>query len=85
MAKKLITASELRAEIDRRIATSSALDGDCRECHILTPRPVPRSERTSYGGSNWIAEHFSGPPSCYDAVMRIRDQVMLEYDCSDWD
>lgn len=84
MAKKRATAVELKAEIDRRIAESGALDGDCRDCSVSMPREVPPSARADYGWANWIADFVKGPAPCAGTVMRIRDQVMREYDCSDW-
>lgn len=81
MAKKLLSATELRHEINRRIEASDALDGECRHCRVVKPRPAKTED---YGG-NWHVEfvqHYS--LGCYDVLDRIVRDVRREYDCNDW-
>lgn len=81
MAKKLKTAKEIRDEINRRLAEGRELDGDCRECRVLTPR---QADPADYG-RNWHVEHVSQfSPGCEGVISSIVGAVGREYDCSDW-
>lgn len=80
MAKKLLTAKEIRDEINRRMAESEALDGDCEECKALMP-----GRRPPESGSNWTIEHIRncvGP--CANVMQGVIEQARREFDCSDW-
>ncbi|WP_425065078.1 hypothetical protein [Reyranella sp.] len=79
------TAVELKAEVDRRIAESTLLDGDCKDCRVSEVRFVPPEARQHYG-ANWHcdgATHFS--PGCAGIVARYLAEVRRDFDCSDWD
>ena len=81
MAKKLLSAAEIRHEINRRIQASDAHGEECRECRV----PLPRHARHEDYGGNWhieYAETYS--PGCYDVIDRIVRDVRRETDCSDW-
>ena len=78
MAKINGTAEQIRAEIQRRIASSMELGGDCKECRAPTPRFADPSFNA---GCNWRVDVFPGViPGCLEVVQSITRQVMTEYD-----
>jgi hypothetical protein len=76
----LATANEIRDEIQRRIRSSDALDGDCRDCGAPTPR---RSEQNVYG-THWTVDVLPRlTPGCQEVVESIVRAVMAEYELRD--
>jgi hypothetical protein len=81
MAKQLMTAAEIRDEINRRISAPTVLDGDCKDCRV----PLPRQARTEDYGSNWNIDTASNcAGGCLGELDRIVRDVRTKYDCSDW-
>ena len=79
MAKKVATASEIQAEMQRRIRGSPDLDGRCRDAHAPMPSPAPSKAR--YGDVNWTIYVLPGvPQECIECVMKIVVDMMQEYD-----
>lgn len=71
------TAEQIRDEIQRRIASSTELAGDCKECMAPTPRLADPNSNT---GCNWRVDVFPGViPGCLEVVQSITQQVMAEY------
>ena len=78
MAKINGTAKQIRAEIQRRIASSMELGGDCKKCRAPTPR---FADPDFNAGCNWRVDVFPGViPGCLEVVQSITHQVMAEYD-----
>jgi hypothetical protein len=78
MAKIRATAEEIRQEIQRRIASSKELDGDCKDSRAPTPR---FTDPAANSGCNWTVDVFPGViPGCLEFVMAITRQVMAEYE-----
>ena len=76
------TAEEIRAEIQRRIWDSDALDGDCRKSDA--PIPVPMDVLNT-GGSHWTVSYLPNTvPGCNEFVLDIVRRVMTDYELSDW-
>ena len=57
-ARKLATASEIRAELQRRIRASLELGAESREL-VTAPMPV-RLARRDHSGCNWTVPPYSG-------------------------
>lgn len=77
MAKRLATAEEIRAEIQRRIEASDEMDSDCRNCGAPTPVPL----RVPDQGCNWTILSYPKMIPGWDGVVRkILAEVMREYD-----
>ena len=82
--KKRMTAAKIKDEIDRRISCASGEWAHCKDCRVTLPREIRRSER-QYEIANWVPKYFEHPlRGCDVFVMRIVNQMMREYDCSDW-
>lgn len=78
MEKIKATSEEIRLEIQRRIESSTELDGDCKDCHAPTPRFTDPD--TNYG-CNWTVDVFpSVIPGCLDFVQNVTRTVMAEYE-----
>ena len=81
MAKELLSAAGIRAEINRRMAICEELDGDCRGCRV----PLPRQAEVRDYGSNW---HIDSAQNCVGDCLGVLDRVVadvrVKYDCSDW-
>ena len=72
------TSKEIRLEIQRRIETSTELDGDCKDCRAPTPRVT---DPATNHGCNWAVDTFpSVVPGCLDFVKAVTRTVMAEYD-----
>lgn len=81
MSKIKATADDIRKEIQRRIETSTELDGDCKDC--LAPSPI-RIDPNENEGCNWTVNVFpSCTPGCLDFVKNITRAVMKEYELLD--
>jgi hypothetical protein len=81
MEKLKGTKEEIQAEIQRRIATSNELDGDCKGCRAPTPR---YADPNTNNGCNWRVDVFPGVVSgCLDFLKNITLAVMSEYELVD--
>jgi hypothetical protein len=75
---KFATPAEIHAEILRRIQTSDALDGDCRDDGAPTTH---WSNEPNVKGTHWIVNTFpNSTPGCLETVQAIVLEVMEEYD-----
>jgi hypothetical protein len=68
MQRQLASIEQIQAEMQRRIDTSTDLDGDCRECgapgiYVL----VDLDEH----GCNWSPSSYRGPQECQRVIARI--------------
>jgi hypothetical protein len=76
----LATAHEIQEEIQRRIRSSDALDGDCRDCGA----PIPRRGEQNVYGTHWTVDVLPGiTPGCQEVVESIVRAVMAEYELQD--
>ena len=75
--KKRATASEIHADLQARIDRLAAREEKYRGCVVSTPKPIGPSKN----GHNWTVAGFPGLPSgCFTEVVKIVDQVRLEYE-----
>jgi len=76
--KKRATAEEIQADLQARLDRLTQRDAKYRGCRTTTPRPIGvRAE----GGPNWTVDGFPGLPSgCFTEMVRILDQVRMEYE-----
>ena len=78
MTKLRANAEAIRLEIQRRIAGSVELDGDCKACRAPTPR---FTDPNANNGCNWTVDVIPGLiPGCLDFVKHITRLVMAEYE-----
>jgi hypothetical protein len=70
------TAEEIQSELKERIERCA--DRHCRGCGV----PVPQAARPKEaGGANWIVKGLPElAPGCFGAIIRIVDQMRLEYE-----
>ena len=78
MGKIKAAADDIRREIQRRIDSSTELDGDCKDCRAPTPR---FTDPDSNYGCNWTVDVFPGViPGCLDFVKGVTRKIMAEYE-----
>jgi hypothetical protein len=77
MATQLATREQIKAEIQRRIAASIELDGDCRECEAPGIYVVREPEKN--GGCNWSPSAYRGPPECANVIEAIVAEVQATF------
>jgi hypothetical protein len=76
--KKRATAEEIHADLQGRIERLSARDAKLRGCSVSLPRPIRQRDEHS---PNWTVDGFPGlQPGCFTAMVKILDQVRLEYE-----
>ena len=75
--KKRATADEIRADLQSRIDRLAARDEKYRGCRVSPPKAIG----TNRNGHNWTIAGFPDLASgCFTEVVKIFDQVRLEYD-----
>ena len=75
--KKRATADEIHADLQARIERLALRDEKYRGCVVSQPLPID----TNKAGHNWTVAGFPGLPSgCFTEVVKIVDQVRLEYE-----
>lgn len=75
--KKRATADEIHADLQSRIDRLANHDQKYRGCSVSAPKPI----NTNKNGHNWTVAGFPDLPSgCFTEVVKLVDQVRLEYD-----
>jgi hypothetical protein len=75
--KKRATADEIRADLQQRIDRLAHRDEKYRGCRVSAPLPIERNKH----GHNWTVAGFPDlPTGCFGGVVRIFDQVRMEYE-----
>ncbi len=79
--KKRATAEVIHADLSERIERLAARDPKFRGCAAAMPRPQPPYRE---GAANWTIDGFTELQSgCFTALVKIVDQVRLEYELAD--
>ena len=79
--KKRATAEAIHADLNGRIERLSARDPKFRGCATGMPKPQAPARA---GAPNWTIDGFTVLQSgCFTALVRIVDQVRLEYELAD--
>ena len=76
MARRLATREQIAGEMQRRIAKSTALDGDCREC---TAPSIYLLQEPDEAGCNWSPNVYGGPAVCANVILEIVREVQAIY------
>ncbi len=75
--KKRATADEIHADLQSRIDRLAARDEKYRGCRVSEPKHIGVSKN----GHNWTVAGFPDLPSgCFTEVVKVFDQVRLEYE-----
>jgi hypothetical protein len=75
--KKRATVEEIHADLQARIDRLARRDEKYRGCRVSQPKPID----TNKNGHNWTIAGFPDLPSgCFTEVVKIVDQVRLEYE-----
>jgi hypothetical protein len=76
--KKVGSAEEIRAELQRRISQSTWATGYCADCTAPMPYRI-----THDGVANWTAQvGAAGKPGCESLLFEVIASVRAEYDLS---
>lgn len=76
--KKRATAAVIHADLNERIARLAAREPKYDGCAATLPKPLHVSRD---GAPNWTVDGFTQlQPGCFIALVKIVDQVRLEYD-----
>ena len=76
--KKRATAEAIHADLTDRIERLAAREPKYRGCAAALPKPLPVRRD---GAPNWTVDGFTElQPGCFTALVKIVDQVRLEYD-----
>lgn len=79
--KKRATAEVIHADLSDRIERLAAREPKFRGCVAALPKPLPVRRE---GAPNWTVDGFTElQPGCFTALVKIVDQVRLEYDLVD--
>ncbi len=79
--KKRAAAEVIHADLTERIERLAARDPKFRGCAAGMPRPQPPYRK---GAPNWTIDGFTELQSgCFTALVKIVDQVRLEYELAD--
>ncbi|MBS0525112.1 MAG: hypothetical protein JSS04_15910 [Proteobacteria bacterium] len=76
--KKRATAEVIHADLRERIERLAAREPKFRGCAAGLPKPLPVHRD---GAPNWTVDGFTElQPGCFITLVKIVDQVRLEYD-----
>ncbi|HLG44984.1 MAG TPA: hypothetical protein VKY24_01985 [Reyranella sp.] len=79
--KKRATAEVIHADLSDRIERLAAREPKFRGCVAALPKALPVRRA---GAPNWTVDGFTElQPGCFTALVKIVDQVRLEYDLVD--
>ena len=79
--RKRATAAVIHADLNGRIARLAAREPKYNGCAAALPKPLNVSRD---GAPNWTVDGFTQlQPGCFIALVRIVDQVRLEYELVD--
>ena len=80
-AKKRATADVIHADLTKRIEQLAAREPKFSGCAAARPKPLPVRRD---GAPNWTIDGFTELKSgCFTALVKIIDQVRLEYELTD--
>jgi hypothetical protein len=79
--KKRATAEIIHADLRERIERLAAREPKFRGCAAGLPKPLPVRRD---GAPNWTVDGFTElQPGCFTALVKVLDQVRLEYELVD--
>ncbi|BAV32766.1 hypothetical protein SCL_0444 [Sulfuricaulis limicola] len=82
-AKRVVSPEEIVAVLNKALAESAALEGDCRECQVRRVGRVTDEEARQLG-RNWNVDMVNGEcgGECYDVLVDIAREVGGALDAS---
>ena len=76
MSKKRASAEIIQATMQKWIAESASLGGECGGCAAPTPMPLLVPQK----GCNWTESYTKVLPGCQNFISEIIERAKAEYD-----